>query len=157
MLYCEFMAEMKRPFDFIKAQLVAEIFIMVCCLVFGIVVYSQQGQYVVNPANQGLSNYNWQTATNALSLSSGMIAAILYGNIGIKVIYQNIIQDLMGGPELNTKAGKLLWVGMVPIYWSLAFLLASAIPQFSYLSSLVAAICIMQFTYTFPTILYLGM
>lgn len=156
MLYCEFMAEMKRPLDFIKAQFAAEIFIFVCYLIYGVVVYAQQGQYVVNPANQGLSPYSWQTVTNALSLTSGLIAAVLYGNIGIKVIYQNIVQDLFGGPDLNSKTGKLFWVGMVPIYWAIAYLLASAIPQFSYLSSLVAAICIMQFTYTFPTILYFG-
>ena len=157
MLYCEFMAEMRRPLDFIKAQFVAETFIFICYLIFGLVVYSQQGQFTYNPANQGLSPYSWQTTTNALNLLSGMIAAVLYGNIGIKVIYQNIVQDLFGGPELTTKRGKIYWVAMVPIYWSFAFILANAIPQFSYLSSLVAAVCIMQFTYTFPTILYFGM
>ncbi|PQE31881.1 amino acid transporter protein [Rutstroemia sp. NJR-2017a WRK4] len=157
MLYCEFMAEMKRPLDFIKAQFVAEIFIFVCYLIFGLVVYSQQGQFTYNPANQGLSPYSWQTVTNALSLLSGLLAAVLYGNIGIKVIYQNIVEDLFGGPELTTKKGKLIWVGMVPLYWTVAFVLGSAIPQFTNISSLVAAVCIMQFTYTFPTLLYFGM
>ncbi|KAF8852498.1 hypothetical protein BDZ45DRAFT_108747 [Acephala macrosclerotiorum] len=156
MLYCEFMAEMRRPFDFIKAQFVAEIFIYLMYLMFGLVVYSQQGQFTYNPANQGLSPYSWQTATNAINLASGLIAAVLYGNIGIKVIYQNIVQDLMGGPELTTKAGKILWIGMVPIYWSLAFIIGSAVPQFTNVSSMVSATCIMQFTYTFPALLYFG-
>ncbi|ESZ98656.1 hypothetical protein SBOR_0894 [Sclerotinia borealis F-4128] len=157
MLYCEFMAEMKRPLDFIKAQFVAEIFIFLCYLIFGLVVYSQQGQFTYNPANQGLSPYAWQTVTNALSLISGLIAAVLYGNIGIKVIYQNIVEDLFGGPELTTTKGKLIWIAIVPLYWAFAFVLGSAVPQFTNISSLVAAVCIMQFTYTFPTILYLGM
>jgi len=157
MLYCEFMAEMKRPLDFIKAQFMAEIFIFVCYLIFGLVMYSQQGQFVINPANQGLSPYSWQTVTNALNLVSGIIAAVLYGNIGIKVIYQNIIQDLFGGPELNSKGGKFLWFFMVPVYWMTAYIIASAVPQFTNISSFVAAVCIMQFTYTFPTILYVGM
>ncbi|KAH8814916.1 amino acid transporter-like protein [Xylogone sp. PMI_703] len=157
MLYCEFMAEMKRPLDFIKAQFVAEIFIYVCYLIFGLVIYSQQGQFTYNPANQGVSPYAWQTTTNALNLVSGIIAAVLYGNIGIKVIYQNIVQDIFGGPDLTTKKGKILWVGMVPLYYSIAFLVASAVPQFTNISSLVAAVCIMQFTYTFPTILYFGL
>jgi hypothetical protein len=54
----------------------------------------------------------------------------LYGNIGIKVAYQNIFQELLGLPPLTTKAGKLLWTAIVPIYWSIAFVLAAAIPQF---------------------------
>ncbi|RAL61634.1 hypothetical protein DID88_002703 [Monilinia fructigena] len=157
MLYCEFMAEMKRPLDFIKAQFVAEIFIFLCYLIFGLVIYSQQGQFTYNPANQGLSPYAWQTVTNALSLVSGLIAAVLYGNIGIKVIYQNIIEDLFGGPELTTKKGKIIWIAIVPLYWAFAFALGSAVPQFTNISSLVAAVCIMQFTYTFPTLLYFGM
>lgn len=157
MLYCEFMTEMKRPLDFIKAQFVAEIFIFLCYLIFGLVVYSQQGQFTYNPVNQGLSPYVWQTVANALYLISGLIAAVLYGNIGIKVIYQNIIEDLFGGPELTTKKGKLIWIAMVPLYRAFAFVLGSAVPQFTNISSLVAAVCIMQFTYTFPTILYFGM
>jgi len=157
MLYCEFMSEMKRPWDFIKAQLCAETFIFICYLIFGLVVYSQQGQFVINPANQGLSKYSWQTATNALSLTSGLIAAVLYGNIGIKVIYQNVLEEIFHAPSLTSKGGKILWIFCVPIYWSGAFVLASAIPQFTNISSLVSAVCIMQFTYTFPTILYFGM
>ncbi|QSZ34052.1 hypothetical protein DSL72_005632 [Monilinia vaccinii-corymbosi] len=157
MLYCEFMAEMKRPLDFIKAQFVAEIFIFLCYLIFGLVMYSQQGQFTYNPANQGLSPYAWQTVTNALSLVSGLIAAVLYGNIGIKVIYQNIVEDLFGGPELTSKKGKIIWVALVPLYWAFAFVLGSAVPQFTNISSLVAAVCIMQFTYTFPTLFYFGM
>jgi len=157
MLYCEFMSEMKRPWDFIKAQLAAESFIFICYLIFGLVVYSQQGQFVVNPANQGLSSYGWQTTTNALSLTAGILAAALYGNIGIKVIYQNVCEDIFGAPSLTTRTGKILWVGMVPLYWSGAYIVASAVPQFTNISSLVAAVCILQFTYTFPTILYFGM
>jgi len=157
MLYCEFMSEMRRPLDFIKAQFVAEIFIYVCYLIFGLVLYSQQGQYVYNPANHGLSPYSWQTVTNALSLVSALIAGALYGNIGIKVIYQNIVQDIFGGPALTSKKGKLLWIGLVPLYWSAAYIIAAAVPLFTSISSMVAAVCILQFTYTFPAILYWGL
>jgi hypothetical protein len=46
-----------------------------------------QGQLVINPANQGMSPYNWQTAGNIISFIAALIAAALYGNIGIKVVY----------------------------------------------------------------------
>jgi hypothetical protein len=75
MLYCEFMSEMEKvgyprcinsipvipqdptnctfkPFDFWKALVIAETFIYVVYLFFGIFVYSYQGQYTINPAQQ---------------------------------------------------------------------------------------------------------
>ena len=44
-LFNEFMAEMRRPMDFWKALLCADIFIFSVYLTIGMVVYSYQGQY----------------------------------------------------------------------------------------------------------------
>jgi len=156
MLFTEFMAEMRRPHDFIKAMAFAQGFIFVVYMMFGIFVYAYQGQFVINPANQGISTYGWQTVTNVLSLVAALIAAVLYGNIGIKVIYINIIEDLLGGPKMKTRAGRIGWILLVPAYWTLAFLVGSGVPQLSNISALVAALCILQFTYTFPPLLMLG-
>lgn len=54
-LFTELMAEMRRPFDFWKGFLLAEIFIFVCYLVSGMVTYAAQGQFTYNPAYQGAS------------------------------------------------------------------------------------------------------
>ena len=156
MLFVEFMAEMKKPWDFWKGMLCAQVFIFVCYLTFGLVVYSYQGQFAINPAYQGISSYAWQTVGNAFGLVSGMIAAFLYGNIGVKVIYSNVLMDLFNFPALETKKGKIIWVVVVPIYWAIAFIVCCAIPQVSNLSGLVAAACILQFSYTFPPFLSLG-
>jgi len=156
MLFCEFMAEMRRPWDFWKALVCAQSFICFVYMFFGLFVYSYQGQYTINPANQGMSPQAAYTAGNIISFLSSLIAAALYGNIGIKVLYQNILKELFGFPDLSERSGKLIWIGMVPIYWSLAFIIAAAIPNFAYLSSLIAALCILQFTYTFPPLLMVG-
>ena len=87
---------------------------------------------------------------------SGIIAATLYGNIGIKVIYNNILMELFKAPPLTTKSGKLLWAIIVPFYWTIAFILAGSIPDFFGLTSLTAAVCFVQFTYTFPGALGVG-
>ena len=52
-IFNELMAEMRRPYDFWKGFIIAEIFIYVCYLVSGMVVYSAQGQFTFNPAYQG--------------------------------------------------------------------------------------------------------
>jgi hypothetical protein len=42
------------------------------------------------------------------------------------------------------------------MYWSLAFVVAGAVPQLGDLSALVGAFCIGNFTYTFPALLKIG-
>ena len=42
------------------------------------------------------------------------------------------------------------------IYWSLAFILAGAIPQIANVNSFVGAACIIPFSYAFPPLLSLG-
>jgi hypothetical protein len=76
-----------------------------------------------------------------LAIASGLIAAALYGNIGIKVIYNNVLMEFFIAPSLLTQRGKLLWVLIVPIYWTIAFILAAAIPDFFGLTNIAAATC----------------
>jgi hypothetical protein len=39
---------------------------------------------VINPSYLGIGQYSLQTAGNAFAMASALIAAALYGNIGIK-------------------------------------------------------------------------
>lgn len=144
---------MRRPFDFWKGLFCADLFIYCVYLIFGLYVYGFQGQFSYNPAFQGLSPYAWQTVGNALGVISSMIAACLYGNIGIKILYSSVAQELLHAPPLTKKAGKILFAIIVPCYWTAAFAICAAIPQLSNFQALVGAACILQFTYTFPPIL----
>lgn len=123
MLFVEFCAEMRKPFDFWKGMLSAQAFIYSVYLFFGLFVYSQQGQFTSIIAYQGISSFAWQTVANSIGLVSGLIAALLYGNIGIKVIYNNVLVDFFRAPPLETKRGKWLWVVIVPVYWAFAFII----------------------------------
>lgn len=49
-----------------------------------------------------------------------------------------------------------MWVFVVPVYWALAYVIATAVPNIGDISSLVGAFCIGNFTYTFPALLKLG-
>jgi hypothetical protein len=83
-LFIEFMAEMRRPHDFIRAMWGAQFFIYAVYLIYGCYVYHFQGQYSYQVSYQGVSIYGRQTVGNMLAVLSGLIAAGLYGNIGIK-------------------------------------------------------------------------
>lgn len=156
LVFIEFMSEMKRPWDFWKGMACAQLFIFSIYLIFAMVVYAYQGQFVINPANQGISNYGWQTATNIINLVSALIAAGLYGNVGIKCLYTSVCQRFFKWPSLESKKGRLIWTIFVCVYWAIAFVFAAAIPNFSSLVSLIGAVCILQFSYTFPFIMQFG-
>jgi hypothetical protein len=40
------------------------------------------------------------------AICSGLIAAALYGNIGIKVLYRNLFQEFLHAPSLESSRGK---------------------------------------------------
>jgi hypothetical protein len=156
MIFPEILAEMKRPMDFWKGMTMAQLLIFSAYLLYGAFIYSFQGQFTLPLAFQGVSNFSFQTVGNSIALVTGLLAAGLYGNIGIKVIYYNIVQDMMGGPPLMSSKGRIYWSVLVFIYWSLAFIIGSAIPQVQTITGLIAAVAIMQFTYSFPPLLRLG-
>jgi len=155
-LFVEFMAEMRRPRDFLKAMWGAQIFIYVVYVVYGCFVYYYQGQYTINPSFQGVSTYAWQTVGNTLTLIAGLIAAGLYGNIGIKVFYNNVMCDLFNAPLITSRSGKIFYAIIVPIWWSIALIIAAAIPAYFEFVAVISASCLLNLTYTIPPFLALG-
>ncbi|KAF3763460.1 hypothetical protein M406DRAFT_347157 [Cryphonectria parasitica EP155] len=155
-LFIEFMAEMRRPYDFLKAMWGAQFFIYSVYMIYGCYVYYFQGQYAYQISYQGVSAYGFQTAGNMLAFISGLIAAALYGNIGIKVFYNNVLMDLFSAPPLTTKSGKILWAIIVPIWWSIAYIIAAAIPDYFGFVSVISSATLLEFTYCFPPMLALA-
>lgn len=103
-----------------------------------------------------MSTYGWQTAGNAISLVAGLIAAGLYGNIGIKVFYNNVLMDLLHAPPLTAKPGKLFYAALVPVWWSVAFIIAAAIPDYFGFISVISASTLLNLSYTLPPFIALG-
>lgn len=155
-LFVEFMAEMKRPRDFIKAMWGAQLFIYTVYVSYGSFIYYYQGQYSYNPSYQGVSVYGWQTAGNMITLVSALIAAGLYGNIGIKVMYNNVLMDIFNAPPLTTRTGKIIYAAIVPVWWAIAFIIAAAIPDFFGFVSVMSASTLLNLSYTLPPLYALG-
>ncbi|KAI0475958.1 transmembrane amino acid transporter protein-domain-containing protein [Xylariaceae sp. FL0804] len=150
-IFPQIIAEMRRPMDFLKAFAIAQAAIFTLYLVYGLYVYSFQGQFTLAVAFQGVSRYSWQTVGNVLSLVSGVIAGGLYGNIGLKIFYVNVVERLLGGPALLTARGRVCWTAVVLVFWWAGFAIGAGIPQVQTLSGMVGAVANMQFTYSFPT------
>ncbi|KAJ5548552.1 hypothetical protein N7513_005786 [Penicillium frequentans] len=155
-LFVEFMAEMRRPQDFIKAMWSAQFFIYSVYLTYGCVVYYLQGQYSFNPSYQGVSIYGWQTLGNMVTLIAALIAGGLYGNIGIKVVYNNILVDIFRVPPMESRRGKIIYAALVPLWWIIAFIIGAAVPDYFGFVSVISASMLLNLSYTLPPIFALG-
>jgi len=155
-IFTNFLAEMKRPKDFLKAMWIAQGFIWFVYMFYGLFLYGYQGQYSISPSAQTVSPYWAIVVANIFYILSATIAAVLYGNIGLKVIYTNICVELLHMPALTKKSGKIIWIFMIPLYWAIAFVIGAVIPNFNALVGVVGAICVIQFTYSIPPLLYIG-
>lgn len=166
-IFAQIIAEMRRPMEFLKSFSLAQAIIFAIYVFYGLYVYSFQGQFTLPVAFQGVSfetiferygaddeqvsHHSWQTVGNVLSLISVVIAGGLYGNVGLKIFYVNVIEDLFHGPLLTTRRGRITWSITVIIFWAVGFIIGAAIPQIQTLSGMVGAVTNMQFTYSFPT------
>ncbi|THD00145.1 hypothetical protein EYZ11_000336 [Aspergillus tanneri] len=159
-LFVAFLAEMRHPWDFWKGLLVAQIFICLVYIFFGAFkkVYGHYGQYSISNINNVVQPKGIQLAGNILSLVLifANTSSVLYFNIGMKTVYQEVFQEILHFPVITTKKGRILWLVLGCAYWIVAFLVAAAVPNLNGISSLVGALLILNFTYTFPAFLYIG-
>ncbi|THC89425.1 hypothetical protein EYZ11_011126 [Aspergillus tanneri] len=73
----------------------------------------------------------------------------------MKTVYQEVFQELLHFPIITTKKGRILWLILGCVYWIVAFIVATAVPNLNGISSLVGAFLILNFTHTFPVFLYI--
>ncbi|PTB38721.1 uncharacterized protein TrAFT101_006743 [Trichoderma asperellum] len=156
LLFIAFLAEMRHPWDFWKGMLCAQTFICVVYIFFGAFVYGHYGQYSASTINTVIQPFALQTANNVLGLITGAIACLMYMNIGMKTVYVEVFQEILGLPPITTRRGRYLWYALGPLYWALAFIVGAAVPNINGISGIVGALLILNFTYTFPAFLYIG-
>ncbi|KAM0450000.1 hypothetical protein ACHAO4_006879 [Trichoderma viride] len=156
LLFIAFLAEMRHPWDFWKGMICAQSFICIVYIFFGAFVYGHYGQYSASTINTVVQPFSLQTANNVLSLITGAIACLMYMNVGMKTVYVEVFQEILGLPPITTRKGRWLWYALGPIYWALAFIVGAAVPNINGISGIVGALLILNFTYTFPAFLYIG-
>ncbi|RAL14160.1 uncharacterized protein BO97DRAFT_387551 [Aspergillus homomorphus CBS 101889] len=156
MLFIAFLAEMRHPMDFWKGMLIAQLFICIVYVIFGAFVYSFWGQYSASNIYNIVNPYGLQLTGNIISLITSWIACILYFNVGMKTVYIEVCQEVFKMPEITSPKGRWLWYFLGPAYWILAFVVSAAVPNLNGIVSMVGALLILNFTYTFPALLYVG-
>jgi len=64
---------------------------------------------------------------------------------------------MLNAPLLVSKPGKFFYAALVPVWWSIAFVIAAAIPDYFGFISVISASTLLNLTYTLPPLFALGL
>lgn len=109
-------------------------------MVFGLYVYSQQGQFTYVPAVQGIGLYTPRTVGNVINILIHITSAAMYSNVCMKSIYYAFVESVFKGLRLESPKGYIVWFVMAVVLWIGAFIIASVIPNFGDLVGVVASL-----------------
>lgn len=82
---------------------------------------------------------------------------VLYFNIGMKTVYIEVFQEILHFPPIVTKRGRWMWFALGPVYWVLAWVVATAVPNLNGIVSFIGGLLSLNFTYSFPGVAFLGL
>ncbi|KXS98641.1 hypothetical protein AC578_10043 [Pseudocercospora eumusae] len=130
-------SEMRNPKDFTKSLFVAQSGVALIYLVIGIVVYYYCGSYVASPA-LGSAGVTMKRVCYGLALPGLVASCMLFVHLPAKSIFMRFMR---GTEHLtrNTPIHWMAWLGSTSTVVVIAYLIASGIPVFDGLISLIGA------------------
>ncbi|KAL4872265.1 hypothetical protein BDV12DRAFT_162614 [Aspergillus spectabilis] len=148
-------AELKDPRDFPKGLCLLQGIDICLYLVAAVVIYRYGGPDVSSPA-LGSAGHIVGKVAYGIALPTIIIAGVIYGHVASKYIYVRIFRgtDRMHKRDFVAVGS---WVAIALSLWILAWIIASAIPVFSNLLSLITALFASWFTYGLSGIFWLYM
>ncbi|KAF9068012.1 transmembrane amino acid transporter protein-domain-containing protein [Rhodocollybia butyracea] len=138
-------SEMKRPQDAMKAAWCLQGFATLFYAVFAVVMYVYIGNTVASPAFLSLPP-KWAKAAFAIALGNFLIAGALYIHTAAKLIFVRFFRHTRHISN-HTLLGWSTWTGLCFASTTIAFILAVAIPIFSYLIGIAASLFAAWYTY----------
>ena len=147
-----FMSEMHTPKDFKKsiwALGLIEIFIYTLT---GALVYAFVGVDVKSPALLSAG-----TLLSRVAFGVALPVIFISGSINGTVVGRYIVDRTFKNSEIrytHTKAGWIVWIGIIAVVTILGWVIAEAIPFFNALLGLISSLFISGFTFYFPALFW---
>ncbi|KAJ4293365.1 hypothetical protein N0V90_008647 [Kalmusia sp. IMI 367209] len=132
-------AEMKKPRSFPKALFSSQLFLMACYVAFGVVVYCYCGSYVASPSLASAGG-TIEKIAYGISIPGFIMTSTLWVHLAAKFL---LVRILRNSPHLqnNSAIHWTTWLGSTIGITTLSFVIAEAIPFFSYLIGLIGSLC----------------
>ncbi|KZS95871.1 hypothetical protein SISNIDRAFT_548020 [Sistotremastrum niveocremeum HHB9708] len=138
-------SEMRRPQDAMKAAYCLQGFSTLFYVVFSVVLYVYAGSEVASPAFFSLPE-KWAKAAFGIALGNFLLAAGLYSHTASKLIFVRFFRHSKH-IHTHTVLGWSIWIGLCFITMAIAFVFSIAVPIFSYLIGITAALFASWYTY----------
>ncbi|KAF9884236.1 hypothetical protein FE257_001968 [Aspergillus nanangensis] len=148
-----FMSELKDPREYPKSLFLLQGIDICLYIVTAVVIYCYAGQDVTSPALGSASPVVAKVAYG-IALPTIIIGGVVNGHVAAKYVYVRLFRhsDRMHKRDLvSTGSWVLIGLGL----WIIAWIIASAIPVFNNLLSLIASLFASWFTYGFSAIFWL--
>ncbi|RMJ25346.1 hypothetical protein PHISP_03788 [Aspergillus sp. HF37] len=141
-----FISEMREPKDYPKTLYTLQFTDTSLYLTAAVVIYYYGGDSVTSPALGSTSPLVAKIAYGIAIPTKIVIAGIIYCQVAGKYIYVRIFR---GTDNMHKRTFKSIgtWVGLVTTLWILAWIIASAVPVFNNLLSLIVALFASWFTF----------
>ncbi|KAF2000959.1 transmembrane amino acid transporter [Amniculicola lignicola CBS 123094] len=144
-LFFILISEMKHPQDAMKAAYVLQGFATTFYAVFAVVMYVYLGNSVASPAFSSLET-KWAKAAYGIAIPNFLIAGSLYSHTAAKLLFTRFFRN-SHHLYSHTVLGWSTWTILIVIMNALAFILAVAVPIFSYLIGIAASLFAAWYTY----------
>ncbi|KAE8370451.1 transmembrane amino acid transporter protein-domain-containing protein [Aspergillus caelatus] len=131
-------AEMREPRLYTRSLLVCQFTVTTVYIVIGVVVYYYCGSYVASPA-LGSAGATVKKVSYGIALPGLIVSAVLFLHLSAKHIFVRILR---GSRHLSshTPIHWVTWLGSTFTVTLCAYLIASGVPVFSSLVSLIGAL-----------------
>jgi len=148
--WISFIAELKEPKDFPKALALQQSIDVVLYTIASVVIYRYAGDQVKSPA---LSSNNPMVRKVAwgIALPTIVIAGVIFAHVTAKYVYLRVFA---GSKHLHSRGIVAVgsWVGLGVLLWTVAWIIAESIPNFSDLLGIISALFASWFSYGLPGI-----
>ncbi|KAG9254326.1 transmembrane amino acid transporter protein-domain-containing protein [Emericellopsis atlantica] len=145
--YFSLFAEMRDPRHYTRSVITSQCAITATYIVVGTVVYYFCGSYVATPA-LGSAGGLLKKVSYGLALPGLLVSATLFVHIPAKYLLVRVLRDSKH-LTANTMTHWLCWIGCTLGITIVAYIVASAIPIFGSLTSLIGSLfgCLMSFMF----------
>ncbi|GAA5889891.1 hypothetical protein JCM6882_004356 [Rhodosporidiobolus microsporus] len=151
--FIPYASEMRNPRDFRKAVLLAQPTVLIVFMTIGTVVYAKAGQYVASPS-LGTAGTLIKRISYGLALPGVFFTGIIYIHLPAKWM---LVRILRSSHHLNHSTPKhwVTWLGCTFFCLVIAYLISQAVPVFSGLTGLIAALVSAPLSLHMPALMYL--
>lgn len=153
--FFSFISELKKPEDYPKSLCMLQIVEMVLYLIVAAVTYRYAGLDVASPA-LGSASPLFQKISYGVAMPTIVIAGVINGHVAAKYIYVRLFRGT-GILSQRTFFSYGMWTLIAAILWTIAWLIAEAIPVFNNLLGLISALFASWFTYGLSGVFWLYM